>query len=366
MPADPLLYQRLVAALPETTLVSEPAPGQRWPIEADVPDLGKVRLYARTCTPDHAGRAEGEFAAQMTGFGGASRISRGALNLLGANTALLAFAPSLGVWAAWQPHNHREFANSKSLQINEADLEQARGDGWAVAPVRQTTDPISRETIPEVRVAFRPYLLPEFLRGQAEADVRGLAGEERAQFMREWPTRRLAAEVPLVDEDEVQPSGDERGRVAHYRLERSRTFALIVRRAFGEKCAVCGTQLGLIEAAHLIPITEPGCRDEAWNGLALCRNHHALFDAGAFVVNADLQVQVRKEFVVGLKAVGLDGGLNFLLGAINGTVAVEPNFWSHDDMRRRMQAALLQAAALRPEVRMPSRSAHRGATARVR
>jgi hypothetical protein len=48
---------------------------------------------------------------------------------------------------------------------------------------------------------------------------------------------------------------------------------------------MCGFNFGLIEAAHVYPVSAPGSTDDSWNGLALCRNHHAAFDRHLIWVN---------------------------------------------------------------------------------
>ncbi len=57
--------------------------------------------------------------------------------------------------------------------------------------------------------------------------------------------------------------------------------------AYGCKCAMCGIGLGLLEGAHIYPASAPGSTDRTWNGLALCRNHHRLFDRHKVWIDPD-------------------------------------------------------------------------------
>jgi predicted restriction endonuclease len=41
---------------------------------------------------------------------------------------------------------------------------------------------------------------------------------------------------------------------------------------------MCGLNFGLVEGAHVYPARAEGSPDTVWNGIALCRNHHAAFD----------------------------------------------------------------------------------------
>jgi predicted restriction endonuclease len=50
---------------------------------------------------------------------------------------------------------------------------------------------------------------------------------------------------------------------------------------------MCGLDVGLVEGAHIYPVSAPGSHDKPWNGLALCANHHLAFDK--HLVGVDLE-----------------------------------------------------------------------------
>ena len=54
---------------------------------------------------------------------------------------------------------------------------------------------------------------------------------------------------------------------------------MVVRRYGNKRCALCDAPSEVIEAAHIVPVSENGS-DDSGNGLLLCRNHHAFFDMG--------------------------------------------------------------------------------------
>lgn len=70
--------------------------------------------------------------------------------------------------------------------------------------------------------------------------------------------------------------------------------------AYRERCALCGfgvRSAGLprgLEAAHIIPVGRKGTSYDVRNGIALCANHHSLFDepAWAWTLDEDLRVIV--------------------------------------------------------------------------
>ncbi len=82
------------------------------------------------------------------------------------------------------------------------------------------------------------------------------------------------------------------------RAIRDRRFAWTVRQAYHQKCSLCelGFRLGGrtvgIEAAHLIPFEDQGNTHDVRNGVALCRNHHSLFDEFAWAFDEDFRVHV--------------------------------------------------------------------------
>ena len=60
--------------------------------------------------------------------------------------------------------------------------------------------------------------------------------------------------------------------------------AAVVRRYGGKRCALCDAPSEVIEAAHIVPVSDNGS-DDSGNGLLLCRNHHALFDMGKWCLD---------------------------------------------------------------------------------
>lgn len=89
-----------------------------------------------------------------------------------------------------------------------------------------------------------------------------------------------------ADQAEV-PEAAERAREAGSRLVRDSRFSRRVIEAYDGLCAMCGLDVGLVEGAHIYPVSAPGSHDEPWNGLALCGNHHLAFDKHVLAVRAD-------------------------------------------------------------------------------
>ena len=68
---------------------------------------------------------------------------------------------------------------------------------------------------------------------------------------------------------------------------RDPVFKYQVMKAYGHACCVCGRQLGLVQAAHIIPHSIPESPNNVNNGLALCVEHHNLYDDGLLLPGPD-------------------------------------------------------------------------------
>jgi putative restriction endonuclease len=75
-----------------------------------------------------------------------------------------------------------------------------------------------------------------------------------------------------------------------------RAFRERVLEAYQRQCAFCRLRHEeLLDAAHIIPDTEPGGEPLVKNGLALCTLHHAAFDRYFIGVRPDFTIEVRED-----------------------------------------------------------------------
>lgn len=66
--------------------------------------------------------------------------------------------------------------------------------------------------------------------------------------------------------------------------------------AYRIHCAMCRLKRReLLDAAHIIPDSDPDGHPEVSNGLSLCKIHHAAFDRGIIGVRPDYVIQVRED-----------------------------------------------------------------------
>jgi putative restriction endonuclease len=133
------------------------------------------------------------------------------------------------------------------------------------------------------------------------------------QYLATWPVfviGDLADQltfVVAVDEKHVLSGGvpgtetDVR-RLYVTRLQRMRIhqagFRLRVIAAYREMCAVCRLRhRELLDAAHILPDTDPRGLPLVTNGLALCKLHHAAFDQNIIGVRPDLVIEVNRRIL---------------------------------------------------------------------
>ncbi|PHR62670.1 MAG: hypothetical protein COA47_02890 [Robiginitomaculum sp.] len=74
--------------------------------------------------------------------------------------------------------------------------------------------------------------------------------------------------------------GDKREKFTYERkaYPRDPRFKKSVLGAYEKRCCICDRQLGIVQAAHIIPHSEKSCPNSVQNGLALCIEHHRLYD----------------------------------------------------------------------------------------
>jgi putative restriction endonuclease len=84
-------------------------------------------------------------------------------------------------------------------------------------------------------------------------------------------------------------------RVTRQRLHQ-RVFRVRVLDAYATSCAMCRLQYRpLLDAAHILPDGHPRGKPVVPNGLALCKIHHAAYDANYLGVRPDFVVEVRRD-----------------------------------------------------------------------
>ncbi len=83
--------------------------------------------------------------------------------------------------------------------------------------------------------------------------------------------------------------------------------------AYREQCALCRLRhLELLDAAHIIPDSQPKGEPIIRNGIALCKLHHAAFDSFIIGITPDYSVEVRRDVLEEEDGPMLQHGLKLL------------------------------------------------------
>lgn len=134
-------------------------------------------------------------------------------------------------------------------------------------------------------------------------------------LLREEPEQQQFV-VDAVSGGSLSPDSPLEGTLRRYiRVETNRRlhqpiFRAQVIQAYATRCAVCA--LGhseLLDAAHIVPDKHPSGIAAVRNGLALCKIHHAAFDANILGVRPDLVVQIRDDLLTEVDGPMLQHGL---------------------------------------------------------
>lgn len=114
-----------------------------------------------------------------------------------------------------------------------------------------------------------------------------------------------------ADQIEIEDSGT-RQKLAYQRkvYPRDPSFRREVLDAYSDRCCICGRSLGLVEAAHIIPHAEPGSPNSIENGLALCVEHHRLYDQALLLPAPDRELIFNEDRATYLRYMGQEAGLD--------------------------------------------------------
>jgi putative restriction endonuclease len=251
----------------------------------------RVRLYIWNLT--HGGgraRPKDEYRIQITGVTHFEQTS-------GEKTLVLGWWDEIEVFAGFDVRKHTgTLGRSPSIQIREAYLREAYINGFS--PCDKGNQ--------ELAIAFRPDFFVEYVRNLEALHDFGQYAEALAVL------DKVSRHPEINDEDIQIPDNERKTTVISVRKRlRDSGFRSRVLTAYGFRCAACGMQLKLIDAAHIIPVQYENSTDETSNGLALCALHHRAYDQTLITVGEDYSILLSKKQIDYLKrmkrAEGLDG-----------------------------------------------------------
>lgn len=246
-----------------------------------------VLLYIWNITPGGRNRPEDEYRVQVTGVAEFEQHPE-------YKTLILGYSSDQDVFAGWDVSFHLGMLGaSPSLQIREQYLISAVENGFAVAPKDQG----------ELAVAFTPSFVMTYIRNLEGLHAAGAIAEDIEVLDH-------IAEAGTIDEVDLSPLTSPRQKVVRTFAQtfREASFRRRVLAAYGGACAMCGIQLKLVEAAHIIPVFDPQSTDETTNGVCLCVLHHKAMDRTLLGIGPDYRILVNEAEFNRLDDENLGGG----------------------------------------------------------
>lgn len=266
-----------------------------------------VRIYIWNLT--HGGgpaRPADEYRIQITGIDHFEPERDG-------KTLILGWWDPVGVFAGFDYRKHEgKLGSSPSMQIRESFLQEAYLS-LGLSPCNKGNQ--------EIAIAFHPEFIIEYIRSLEDLHDVGKANID-------FEVLKLASAEPAsISESVLEKVSTVRRKAIQsvVRTLRDASFRDRVLTAYGHRCAICGLQLELVEAAHIVPVSEPSSTDETCNGLALCTLHHRAYDKAILAIANDYHVCVSLSERTRLKTNGFDGGMSSFVDGIRPIIHLPPD-----------------------------------------
>lgn len=233
-----------------------------------------------------AARAADEFRIQITGVQSIEFSP-------GATTLVLGYYERAKVFAGWDSSQHLgTVSSSPSLQVRESALIDANNNGISVYP--KSND--------EVVVCFTAPFLAEY--AFTSTIMHGYTSTEMQTSVAEI----VKAEPQSDFLDPQVPEERKRQLRSQALLHRAYDFRRRIMAAYQNTCSVSGTQMKLLDAAHILPVNVDGSHDGTSNGICLDALYHRAFDQGLLVIMSDYKLGLDMSKIDILAALNLTGG----------------------------------------------------------
>lgn len=279
----------------------------------------RIRVYIWNLTPGGRNRPADEWRIQVTGL---ARFEPE----IGGKTLILGWWDTVGVFAGFDYTRHDGLLGaSPSIQLREAALRDAVVDGFA---------PHNKGNR-ELAIAFRPDFLGTYIDNLESLHECGWADQEIGVL------RRIGKEAQKVRDREIAKVVAPKRRyavVSTKRALREINFRNRVLTAYGHRCAMCGVQLRLLDAAHILPVACPGSTDGTDNGVALCTLHHRAYDRAFVTFGPNFRIHVNRAMAKELVAADRGDGMNHFTHFLRPILILPP------DKKDRPSARLVMAA----------------------
>lgn len=272
----------------------------------------RIRVYIWNLTFGGRVALPDEWRIQVTGLPEVRGRQR-FIPEVGGKTVVLGWCDDLGVFAAYDVSKHLGLlGGSPSIQIRLPALEAARLNG--LAPHFRGEE--------EAAFAVAPGYMGVYLDNMEDLHLCG-SSEEALEILSE-----ICEDPQGVDDQEIDEQVPEPRRyavVTARKALRDANFKDRILTAYGQTCAMCGTQMRLLDAAHILPAAHPDSTDETSNGIALCALHHRAYDRGLVTFDERYRIHRNEAMERDFLRLGLDGGLDDFRARLFPMINVPPN-----------------------------------------
>jgi putative restriction endonuclease len=211
-----------------------------------------------------------------------------------AKTLLLGWDEEEQMFAGFDVRKHliSMSGRSPSLQVRRETLNEAKSKAF-FPQVRDNQ---------EIAIAFCPDFFVAYAQELQDIHQAAQQPEELKQIQRiaNADVEHEIHDIPASPRKTVLQQINRKVRDARFRRN--------VLAAYGNRCAISGMQLDLVDAAHIIPVEHERGTDELKNGICLNVLHHRAFDNGLIAIKRDYSVILNERRIAELHTIGWDGG----------------------------------------------------------
>ena len=225
----------------------------------------------------------------------------------GQRIAFIGFFEGGKSFVAWDPRHVFSLQARTVVSVYARQSQEERVE-TQFAAVHQFNARLLRETsfaiaLPSNALGFYLENIAHFHRIRSENHIQSLI-RGHSEIL-EDNTRGISGDLEVGQ-------GEERERFTFTRkaYPRDPRFKKYVLAAYNRACCICNRQLAIVQAAHIIPHSEPDCPNTVSNGLALCIEHHRLYDDALLLPGPGYELVFNDERAEYLRQTGQGRGLN--------------------------------------------------------
>jgi len=230
-------------------------------------------------------------------------------------TLILGWSEEFEIFAGFDFFKHPAPKYSASLQIRKEYLLEAYKTGMS----------FQNKGNDEIAVAFRPDFFVSYAN---QVDILHRFGDSSSDFLmlQEIPLKSENPVEPVIIPDDTQIVQPERKTLLLTLSKKLRdtSFRKRVLTAYSNKCAFCGIQLNLVDAAHILPVSYDGATDETSNGICLCALHHRAYDNSLVTFSPDYYIQVNEKQLVKLRDMNFHQGEDKFIADLRKVILLPP------------------------------------------